>query len=65
MYSNQLKPININYTNICNNLVKKFKKEYYQRQFDLNKDNMKGTWKTKQEVCNIGSLKQSASELQA
>lgn len=58
-----LKTTYTRYRNFCNKLLKKLKRTYEKNKLMENKHNIKGTWKTIKEICNIQSNKTSSNEL--
>lgn len=50
-----LKNVFLTYRNICNQIAKEQKINYYKYKLSLNYKNNKGTWNTVKEMCNIKS----------
>lgn len=53
----------INYRNICNQIAKDLKANYYKHKFKQNYKNNKGTWDTVKEICNIKTVRSRANAL--
>lgn len=58
-----LKIIYINYRNTLNKLIKNLKKNYYKEQLLKHRGNLRETWNTIKELCNIQQSKTSAEAL--
>lgn len=50
------------YRNICNNLIKSIKHNYYKNKLDLARGNLKETWKIIKEMSNYSQNKNSTAE---
>ncbi|CAK1597655.1 unnamed protein product [Parnassius mnemosyne] len=59
----QLGHIYRNYRNTLNRLIKQLKINYYKVLLEKNKGNMKETWNTIKEICNMVKKKESSTDL--
>lgn len=55
----------IKYRIVCNNIIKRLKRDYYRNKLLKNQGNIKETWKIMKEVCNFNKTKTTSKDLLA